>query len=279
METRPMSAHVTFRRWSLLRAFTPALVLGLIPLGTASAQSLIALRPTYGQPDGYLQVTRDKTEIECFGPTQDICMTAPKGTVLEILYTEGDRYDHRKSTWYWVLLPPDKFGNKLTGWVRGDEVVRIQPPQPTVAAKASASEAPSAVEAPLDEANTASVDATPAARSFISDVVVNFEFNKSALTEEARRTLEGAIVRPRPNAQMIAVALEGHTDWVGREAYNEQLGLDRAETVKRYLTEQLGIPAERISVVSYGENTPVAANTTREGRAQNRRVVIKAGGS
>ena len=58
-----------------------------------------------------------------------------------------------------------------------------------------------------------------------------------------------------------------------------QLGLARAETVKRYLTERLQIPAERISVVSYGERDPVAPNTTRRGRAQNRRVVVKGDGS
>jgi len=74
------------------------------------------------------------------------------------------------------------------------------------------------------------------------------------------------------------VALEGYADWVGTEPFNERLGLARAETVRRYLAEHLQIPAERISVVSYGEASPVAPNTTREGRAQNRRVVIKVAG-
>ena len=60
---------------------------------------------------------------------------------------------------------------------------------------------------------------------------------------------------PKPNAR-LSVALEGHADWTGPEAYNEQLGLDRAESVRRYLAEQLRIPAGQISVVSYGEKQP-----------------------
>ena len=84
-------------------------------------------------------------------------------------------------------------------------------------------------------------------------------------------------VKPSAQARYLAVALEGHADWTGTEDYNEQLGLARAETVRQYLADQLRIPVDQISVVSYGETSPVAPNTTREGRARNRRVVIKAG--
>jgi outer membrane protein OmpA-like peptidoglycan-associated protein len=124
-----------------------------------------------------------------------------------------------------------------------------------------------------------SVEAVTAARAFISDVVVNFEFDKSSLTDEARRKLESALVTTTSPGRRLAVALEGHADGIGREAYNDQLGSARAETVKRYLMEQLGIPAESISIVSYGERQPVAPNKTREGRSRNRRVELKAGGS
>lgn len=266
-----MSAHVTPRRWWLSRAFTQALLLSLIPLGTAAAQT-----------SAFVQVTRDGTEIDCFGGKVQVCMTAPKGTVLEVLYIDGDRYNHRDSNWYWVLLPPDNWGTRLTGWIRGNALEHFQPPQPTPASTASLAEAPRALDArnePREEARPAPVEEVPAARPVISDMVLNFEFGKSALTDEARRKLDGAVVGPTASARALAVALEGHADWVGREAYNDRLGLARAETVKRYLTEQLGIPAERINVVSYGENNPMAPNTTREGRAQNRRVVIKGGGS
>jgi len=62
---------------------------------------------------------------------------------------------------------------------------------------------------------------------------------------------------------------------VGDEKYNEALGLQRAEAVKRYLYEQHQIPLHKMSTISYGERKPAAENRTRDGRAQNRRVVIK----
>jgi outer membrane protein OmpA-like peptidoglycan-associated protein len=63
---------------------------------------------------------------------------------------------------------------------------------------------------------------------------------------------------------------------VGSPAYNQRLGLERAEAVKRYLYEQHSVPLHKINVISYGEEKPAAAdNKTRENRAMNRRVVIK----
>ena len=64
---------------------------------------------------------------------------------------------------------------------------------------------------------------------------------------------------------------------VGRrdEADVDGLGLARAENVKRYLYETYQIPLHKINVISYGEDKPVAPNTNKDGRAQNRRVVIK----
>ena len=69
--------------------------------------------------------------------------------------------------------------------------------------------------------------------------------------------------------------IEGHTDNVGDKMINEKLGLERAEAVKRYLYEQHQIPLHKMNVISYGEDKPVAPNKTRDGRAQNRRVVIR----
>jgi outer membrane protein OmpA-like peptidoglycan-associated protein len=79
----------------------------------------------------------------------------------------------------------------------------------------------------------------------------------------------------RTNPQNIYIEIEGHTDNVGTTAVNEQLGLERAEAVKRYLYEQHQVPLHKINVISYGEDKPVAPNNTRDGRAQNRRVVVK----
>ncbi len=267
-----MSAHITLRPWSLSRALAQVLLLTLIPVGTALAQ-----------PYGFVRVTHDKTRIECFARQTAVCMTAPQGTVLEVLYVDGDRYNHRKSNRYWILLPADQWGRRVTGWIRGSAVEHVPAP-PGSRSNASLTDLTRELDAPHESRETpvaapapAPVEKVPAVRAAIPDVVLHFEFGKSALTDEARRTLESAIVKPASNVQGLTIALEGHADWIGTEAYNDRLGLARAETVKRYLTQQ-GFPIDRISVVSYGKREPVAPNTTRQGRAQIRRVVIKSGG-
>ena len=86
-------------------------------------------------------------------------------------------------------------------------------------------------------------------------------------------SLSGESVRIYPLA--VWIEIEGHTDNVGSKTYNEQLGLERAEAVKRYLYEQHQVPLHKINAISYGEDKPATDNKTRDGRAQNRRVVIK----
>jgi outer membrane protein OmpA-like peptidoglycan-associated protein len=275
MKTQPMPhAHVRPRPWSLRRAVTQALVLSLIPVGTAFAQSVPLVR-----------VVRDGTEISCFRGEKEVRLTASKGTVLEVVYIEGDRYKDLDSNWYWVMLPTGVWGTRPAGWIRGDAVEHVQPPpEPAPAPRASVAEVPQAQQArnePREVATPARASAepapAPAARAVIADVIVNFQFGRSELTDEAKRRLASAVVMPRANARGVSVAVEGHADWTGPEGYNQRLGLARAETVRRYLTEQFRIPAEQISVVSFGENSPVAPNTSREGRARNRRVLIKGG--
>jgi outer membrane protein OmpA-like peptidoglycan-associated protein len=108
-------------------------------------------------------------------------------------------------------------------------------------------------------------------------VVLNFEFAKSELTIEAKGKLASAVATLKTNGHGVSFALEGHADWIGSEPYNDRLGRARAETVKKYLADLHQIPADKISVVSYGESKPAASNATPDGRAQNRRVVVKVG--
>ena len=71
----------------------------------------------------------------------------------------------------------------------------------------------------------------------------------------------------------IDLVLEGHTDAIGTEAYNQDLSRRRVEAVKAKLAQDYGIPAGRISTQAYGESRPIADNSTAEGRQRNRRVV------
>jgi peptidoglycan-associated lipoprotein len=72
----------------------------------------------------------------------------------------------------------------------------------------------------------------------------------------------------------VYLEIQGHTDSSGSESWNQELGERRAESVRRYLNGK-GIPLYAMSVISFGSAQPVGDNKTRDGRAQNRRVVIR----
>jgi peptidoglycan-associated lipoprotein len=109
----------------------------------------------------------------------------------------------------------------------------------------------------------------------ISDDQGNFELGKADLPADVRAKLDELAARLKAAPAGNYLEIEGHTDSTGATEANERLGLARAENVKRYLYETYQIPLHKINVISYGESKPVAPNNTKEGRAQNRRVVIK----
>lgn len=101
---------------------------------------------------------------------------------------------------------------------------------------------------------------------------VRFDFDKSAIRADSRPVLDAAVdaLKENPN---VRISVEGHTDNVGTDLYNEKLSVRRAEAVFRYLVNH-GIAPERMEVVGYGESRPVATNDTESGRAENRRVEL-----
>jgi OmpA-OmpF porin, OOP family len=70
----------------------------------------------------------------------------------------------------------------------------------------------------------------------------------------------------------LKVVIEGHTDNVGNDAYNQKLSEERAQSVRQYLIDKFGIDGTRLKAVGYGESKPIAGNDTEEGRMKNRRV-------
>jgi len=155
--------------------------------------------------------------------------------------------------------------------------------QKAVAAGQSAQAAQSAADAAKSDA--AKADARAAAvetanKKLIYEVVLNedegnFKFGKTMLPDEAKAKIDEMVAGLKADPKNVFIEIEGHTDNVGSKTYNEQLGLERAEAVKRYLYEAHQVPLHKINVISYGEDKPVAPNNKRDGRAQNRRVVIK----
>jgi outer membrane protein OmpA-like peptidoglycan-associated protein len=102
---------------------------------------------------------------------------------------------------------------------------------------------------------------------------VNFDFDKSKIREADEAQLRKAVhfVRKYRGAN---IRLEGYTDSVGTEEYNNALSERRATAVKNYLVKEGGVGEKEIKAVGYGESNPVASNKTEAGRAENRRVEI-----
>jgi OmpA-OmpF porin, OOP family len=102
---------------------------------------------------------------------------------------------------------------------------------------------------------------------------INFDFDKSVIREADEAELRKAVafVKKYPDAN---VKIEGHTDSIGTEEYNQKLSEQRAEAVQNYLVQKGACQRADISSVGYGELRPIADNKTAEGRAENRRVDI-----
>ncbi len=102
---------------------------------------------------------------------------------------------------------------------------------------------------------------------------VNFELNSARLTEGSIRVLDDAAATLKKHSD-LKVTVAGHTDSSGDAGYNQQLSQRRAESVMRFLVSK-GVDAGRLNAKGYGEANPIADNSTREGRAKNRRVVLE----
>ena len=103
---------------------------------------------------------------------------------------------------------------------------------------------------------------------------VNFESDSWELSDETKAALDGLAAQIRDRDNFI-LEMEGFADSRGSETYNYQLTQKRAEAVRRYLAEQHNVPLFRMHVLGLGEARAVADNTTRDGRAQNRRVEVR----
>lgn len=107
----------------------------------------------------------------------------------------------------------------------------------------------------------------------LSDDAVKFPLNEATLSPEAETRLTELADRLKGENKNVYLEIQGHTDASGSPSTNERLGEERAEAARRFLNRH-GVALNRMSSISYGEDAPVAPNNTREGRAQNRRVVI-----
>lgn len=103
-------------------------------------------------------------------------------------------------------------------------------------------------------------------------IKVLFDFDKAVVKDKYHGELHkiADYLERNPETDMV---VEGHTDSIGPAEYNMRLSQKRAANVKAYLVDKLGIDADRLTAKGFGETRPVADNSTKEGRQQNRRVV------
>jgi len=99
-----------------------------------------------------------------------------------------------------------------------------------------------------------------------------FDFNKATLKPDGKALVDAGVkvMKDKPD---LKVSVDGHTDSIGSEAYNQKLSERRAKAVRDYMVAQ-GVDASRITTRGFGKSKPVASNDTAEGRAENRRVEI-----
>jgi outer membrane protein OmpA-like peptidoglycan-associated protein len=102
---------------------------------------------------------------------------------------------------------------------------------------------------------------------------IHFGFNSAEILPGSETVLNqiAKVLQENPKLELI---IEGHTDNVGGAQFNLELSRKRAEAVKRWLVDKVGISEVRLTTVGYGLSRPIADNSTEEGRAKNRRVEL-----
>jgi OOP family OmpA-OmpF porin len=130
--------------------------------------------------------------------------------------------------------------------------------------------------APVEEARAPAPvpPPAPASKHITLSASTLFGFDKATLTPDGKAAIKQEVDdwRGSYETEEIGIALTGYTDSVGSDAYNQRLSERRADAVRDYLVNDMGVNPDNITASGKGEADPVASNNTSEGRAKNRRV-------
>lgn len=124
---------------------------------------------------------------------------------------------------------------------------------------------------PVEEVVVAAQPAPPAVETLRVQLDVKFAFDKATINEGSYDDIKQVADFMKQFPQTTTV-VDGYTDSVGSETYNQKLSQERADAVRNALVDTYGVEANRVQAVGHGENDPIADNATKEGRAMNRRV-------
>jgi outer membrane protein OmpA-like peptidoglycan-associated protein len=139
---------------------------------------------------------------------------------------------------------------------------------------------------PLDSDGDGVVDAIDKCPNTPKDVKVNFQgcpviaeyrfnfaFNSYKIDKKYYPQIK-KLVRTLKNNKAIKIEIQGYTDSKGSYLYNKELSLKRANALRELLIKKYHISPNRISIMGFGEDYPVASNKTAKGRAKNRRIIV-----
>jgi outer membrane protein OmpA-like peptidoglycan-associated protein len=143
-------------------------------------------------------------------------------------------------------------------------VISMNPPPPPPPVVAPQPEPEPVIAAPTPEPKPTSVDVFGQAL---------FEFNSIVIKPESKEGLKLVVKKLKENKN-YRIQVEGHTDDVGSEVYNQKLSERRAQSVRKFLIKN-GISPSKIKVQGFGELNPVSDNGNDDGRSKNRRVEVK----
>jgi OOP family OmpA-OmpF porin len=111
----------------------------------------------------------------------------------------------------------------------------------------------------------------PSAESMIVSLNIRFDTGKAVIKDKYNKDIKtiATLMKVDPT---VKVVIEGYTDNLGNDEYNQKLSEKRAKAVRQYLISKFGIDGSRLTAVGYGKAKPIAGNDTEEGRQKNRRV-------
>ncbi len=225
-----------------------------IPLGTkavavAAAPVVVAMTPKDSDNDG---VNDD----------DDKCPSTPAGTVVNSFGCKVDGDSDNDG----VKDSMDQCPNTTAGTVVDSRGCPVDPDSDNDGVPNSKDQCPNTAQGVRVDFKGCEI------RDVITLPGINFELNSAQLTSSSAATLDGAAETLNKYTD-ISAEVAGHTDSTGAASYNLSLSDRRAQSVKDYLINR-GVAASRLSSKGYGETQPIADNSSKDGRAMNRRVEL-----
>jgi outer membrane protein OmpA-like peptidoglycan-associated protein len=230
---------------------------------------LVACSSTPKAPDGSAEVRAKLTQLQSDSKLATLAPVAIKEAEAAVSRAEEPRKDavYSKHLVYLADRKVDTAVALATARLLEDKRKDISG-QATEAQLASRTQEADALRRQLSELNAKQTDRGLVVT--LGDVL--FETGKADLKSTATANLSklGGFLAQYPDRSLV---IEGHTDSVGSESYNQTLSQNRADSVKAFLLNQ-GIAANRITAFGKGESSPVASNDSSSGRQMNRRVEV-----